>query len=81
MHLYQVEAHDGKSWAFGIRVNANNLLPEFCALAKADRFTSQAEALRLRDLAARLCGGSLRVARVRVAAGGPGGTLSFVGAR
>ena len=44
MHFYQVEAHDGKSWAFGIRVNANSLLPEFCAIAKADRFTSQAEA-------------------------------------
>lgn len=62
---YRVEAHDGNRWGFGIRMNDNSRLPEFCSLYAAARFNSRAEAWRLRDQAARLCGGTLRVAAVR----------------
>jgi hypothetical protein len=62
---YRVEAHDGKRWSFGIRVNFNSRIPEFCDLGAALEFNSRAEAYRLRDEAARLCGGTLRVAIVR----------------
>jgi hypothetical protein len=62
---YRVEAHDGNRWGFGIRVNDNSKMPEFCGLTLAEHFQSRAEAMRLRDQAARLCGGSLRVARVQ----------------
>ena len=61
---YRVEAHDGKGWGFGIRVNDNSGLPEFCSLTFAEHFLTRAEAFRLRDEAARLCGGTLRVAKV-----------------
>jgi hypothetical protein len=61
---YRVEAHDGKRWGFGIRMNDDSRVPEFCSLMFADQFNSRAEAFKLRDLAARLAGGSLRVARV-----------------
>ena len=61
---YRVEAHDGKRWGFGIRVNPNSRIPEFCGLAAALEFDSRIEAMRLRDEAARLCGGTLRVARI-----------------
>jgi hypothetical protein len=61
---YRVEAHDGKRWSFGIRINPNSRIPEFCDLDAAPEFDSRAEAYRLRDEAARLCGGTLRVARV-----------------
>lgn len=63
--MYRVEAHDGKGWTFGIRVSQGNRLPEFCNLANADHFELQPEAMRLRDRAAQLCGGSLRVVRFR----------------
>ena len=63
-HTYRVEAHDGKFWSFGIRMNNNSRMPEFCGLMFADHFTSRAEAFKLRDQAARLAGGTLRVARV-----------------
>ena len=62
---YRVEAHDGNRWGFGIRTSANSRLPEFCGLMFADQFTSRAEALELRNEAARLCGGTLRIAAVR----------------
>jgi hypothetical protein len=61
---YRVEAHDGNRWSFGIRTNDNSNLPEFCSLTFAEHFLTRAEAMELRDHAARLCGGSLRVARV-----------------
>jgi hypothetical protein len=61
---YRVEAHDGKRWSFGIRVNDNSRLPEFCSLSFAKHFLTRAEAFELRDEAARLCGGTLRVAKV-----------------
>jgi len=61
---YRVEAHDGKRWSFGIRVNPNSHLPEFCGLDVALEFDSRIEAMQLRDDAARLCGGTLRVARI-----------------
>ena len=62
---YRVEVHDGKNWkAFGIRINPNSKVSEFCGLMFADQFTSQADAIQLRDKAARLCGGTLRVAKV-----------------
>jgi hypothetical protein len=61
---YRVEAHDGKRWSFGIRINPNSRIPEFCDLDAAPEFDSRAEAYRLRDEAARLCGGTLRVAKV-----------------
>lgn len=61
---YRVEAHDGSRWGFGIRISANSRLPEFCGLAFADQFLTRAEAFKLRDEAARLCGGTLRVASV-----------------
>ena len=61
---FRVEAHDGKAWSFGIRMNHNSRMPEFCSLMFADQFTSRAEAFKLRDQAARLAGGSLRVAAV-----------------
>ena len=62
---YRVEAHDGTRWSFGIRTSANSRLPEFCGLMFADEFTSRADAMHLRDEAARLCGGTLRVAALR----------------
>lgn len=61
---YRVEAHDGKRWSFGIRINPNSQIPEFCDLCAAPEFDSRSEAMSLRDDAARLCGGTLRVARV-----------------
>ena len=61
---YRVEAHDGKRWSFGIRINPNSRIPEFCDIGAAPEFDSRSEAMSLRDDAARLCGGSLRVARV-----------------
>ena len=64
-YTYRVEAHDGKAWSFGIRMNSNSGMPEFCGLMFADQFTSRAEAFKLRDETARLAGGSLRVATVR----------------
>jgi hypothetical protein len=64
---YRVEAHDGNRWGFGIRLSSNSNLPEFCGLTFADHFPTRAGAMRLRDEAARLCGGSLRVARVQAA--------------
>ncbi len=62
---YRVEAHDGKRWSFGIRINDNSRMPEFSSLTLAEHFPTRAEAFQLRDQAARLCGGSLRVAAVR----------------
>jgi hypothetical protein len=62
---YRVEAHDGSRWGFGIRISSNSRLPEFCCLTFADHFLTRAEAMRLRDEAARLCGGSLRVASIQ----------------
>lgn len=62
---YRVEAHDGNRWAFGIRLSNNSRLPEFCGLTFADQFNDRAEAMQLRNEAARLCGGTLRVAAVR----------------
>ena len=62
---YRVEAHDGSSWGFGIRVSPNTGVPEFCALSDSDRFDTRADASGLRDAAARLCGGTLRVAMLR----------------
>ena len=61
---YRVEAHDGKRWSFGIRINPNSRMPEFCDLCAAPEFDSRSEAMSLRDDAARLCGGTLRVTRV-----------------
>jgi hypothetical protein len=63
-YAYRVEAHDGKRWSFGIRVNSNSRMPEFCDIDAAPGFDNRAEAFRLRDEAARLCGGTLRVSRV-----------------
>lgn len=63
---YRVEAHNGTTWGFGIRMSANSRLPEFCGLMFADQFNSRADAMHLRDEAARLCGGTLRVAAVRI---------------
>jgi hypothetical protein len=62
---YRVEAHDGNRWGFGIRISNNSKLPEFCGLITADHFPARADAMRLRDAAARLCGGTLRVAIVK----------------
>ena len=64
-HTYRVEAHDGSRWGFGIRINDNSRLPEFCSLTFAEHFATRAEAMALRDQATRLCGGTLRVAMVR----------------
>lgn len=64
-HTYRVVAHDGIGWSFGIRMNDNSRLPEFCSLTFAEHFATRAEAMVLRDQAARLCGGTLRVATVR----------------
>jgi hypothetical protein len=62
---YRVEAHNGSCWNFGIRINDNSRLPEFCSLTFAEHFGTRAEAMALRSQAARLCGGTLRVATVR----------------
>lgn len=62
---YRVEAHDGSRWGrFGVRKAHDGGLPEFCGLAHAS-VMGRAEAMRLRDEAARLCGGTLRVAMVK----------------
>lgn len=58
---YRVEAHDGSRWGFGVRIGSNSGLPEFCCLTFADHFLTRAEAMQLRDKAARLSGGTLRV--------------------
>ena len=62
---YRVEAHDGKGWNFGVRMNDNTRVPEFCSVTLADHFSARAEAIHLRDQTSRLAGGSLRVASVR----------------
>ena len=62
--LFRVEAHDGNGWRFGIRMNGNKRLPEFCGLTFAEHFVTRAEALKLKADASRLCGGTLRVARI-----------------
>jgi hypothetical protein len=64
-HTYRVEAHDGSRWSFGVRMNDNSRLPEFCSLTFADHFGTRAEATVLAMQAKRLCGGTLRVAMVR----------------
>jgi hypothetical protein len=61
---YRVEAHDGNRWGFGVRINGNSRMPEFCGLLSAEQFLTRRQAMRLRDEAARLCGGSLRVTRI-----------------
>jgi hypothetical protein len=60
--LYRVEAHDGNRWSFGV-ITAGSSVPKFCSLAQADTGT-RAEMEALKEEAARLCGGTLRVARV-----------------
>ena len=65
-NMYRVEVHNGQVWADGIRFNKNTQVPEFCRLAKADQFGDPRDALRFRQQAARICGGTLRVARVPV---------------
>lgn len=62
---YRVEAHDGSRWDFGVRISSSSRLPEFCGLAFADQFLTRRQAMRLLYEAARLCGGSLRVAKVQ----------------
>jgi len=62
---YRVEAHDGSSWGFGVRMNPNSRAPEFCALSSADSFDTRAGAFDLMDNATRLCGGTLRVVLLR----------------
>ena len=62
--FYRVEAHDGNRWGFGIRINGNSRMPEFCSLPSAEQFPTRRQAMRLRDEAARLSGGSLRVTRI-----------------
>jgi hypothetical protein len=62
--LFRVEVHDGNGWRFGIRMNDNKRIPEFCGLMFADHFFTRAEALKLKADALRLCGGTLRVARI-----------------
>jgi hypothetical protein len=62
---YRVEVRSAKGWDFGVRVSRRNGLPEFCDLVYADHFEIHAEAMRLRDRAAQVCGGTLRVARFR----------------
>jgi hypothetical protein len=62
---YRVEAHDGNSWGFGIRMNPNSRVPEFCSLSSADRFDTRAGAFELGDRASLVCGGTLRVVRLR----------------
>lgn len=62
---YRVEAHDGSRWSFGVRMNNNTRVPQFCSLMFADHFTIRKKARRFLDDANRLCGGSLRVATVR----------------
>jgi hypothetical protein len=61
--FYRVEAHDGKGWTFGIRMNDNTGMPRLCSLENADIGQREdIEALALRALA--LCGGTLRVVTV-----------------
>jgi hypothetical protein len=62
--LYRVEVHDGQGWRFGVRMNDNKRLPEFCNLMVADHFVTRNEALKLRNDASRICGGTLRVTSV-----------------
>ena len=63
-NMYRVEVHNGQTWADGIRFNKNTQVPEFCRLARADQFGDPRDALRFCQQAARICGGTLRVARV-----------------
>ena len=63
-NMYRVEVHNGQTWADGIRFNKNTQVPEFCRLARADQFGDLRDAMRFRLQATRLCGGTLRVARV-----------------
>jgi hypothetical protein len=60
---YRVEAHDGSCWGFGIRFDASKRLPVFCSIDRAATGTRQ-EMRLLEEQAERLCGGTLRVAKV-----------------
>lgn len=62
---YRVEAQDSTAWSFGVRMNPDKRVPEFCSLALADQFDTRYEAELLKEKAARLCGGTLRVATLR----------------
>jgi hypothetical protein len=62
---YRVEVHDGEGWNFGIRMNDNSRVPEFCSLLFSDQFNTRIEAQHLRNEADRLCGGTLRVTSVQ----------------
>ena len=60
---YRVEAHDGRQWSFGICINPNTGLPQFCDLDNA-LISSLSEARILKVDAARISGGTLRVRKV-----------------
>jgi hypothetical protein len=61
--FYRVEAHDGKGWTFGIRLDENFSTPKFCSLKMADIGCLE-DAKTLMDQALALCGGTLRIAPV-----------------
>ena len=60
-NTYRVEAHDGSRWAFGIRINPNTHLPEFCGMQAAATGDRESMEGLLQD-ANRTCGGTLRLA-------------------
>ena len=61
--FYRVEAHDGKGWTFGIRLDDNTGMPKFCSLENADIGCLE-DVRKLMDQALALCGGTLRIAPV-----------------
>ena len=60
---YRVEAHDGRQWSFGIKIDSNTRLPDFCHVDAA-LVCTLGEARRLKADATRICGGTLRVRKV-----------------
>lgn len=70
MTAYMVQMHDGRNWHhFGIRMDPNTRLPTGCSALLADT-GSKSEMEDLKAFADRVCGGSLRVAKVPARWGG-----------
>jgi hypothetical protein len=65
MSTYTVQMHDGRTWdSFGIRLDPDKRIPVACHPDRAAT-GSRKEMVRLKEDAARICGGTLRVALVR----------------
>lgn len=64
-NLYRVEAHDGNTYSFGIKIDPNKRIPIFCNLDVADLLPRSA-AQQLMATAIQHCGGTLRLQKVKL---------------